>query len=91
MPQRRALPQGETPDEAIERIAPTPASIKVEVSGIGDDVDIEVVESAFRKLVRSLRHAGLAVNGALTGNVPALAGAREQRVLHELAGDADDD
>lgn len=87
-------PEGETAEEALARVAPEPLFYKVELSGSADDVDVADVEKAYRAFVKALRKAGVTVNGALTGNVPAAATVdgprREQRILHELAGDVDD-
>lgn len=83
-------PQGETPVETIERIAPTPASFTLQLTGQGDNVDVDGLRAAFRAFVRAARAAGLLVGGQLTGGAPGHYADGElvpQVVIHELAGD----
>lgn len=91
----RTLPKGESPDEAIERIAPQPIHYAVNITGYGDNGDTEAIRAAFARFVRKLRTAGVTVGGALTGNVagvvdPATNTASERVVLHDLAENVTD-
>lgn len=91
----KTLPKGESPDEAIERIAPQPVHYAVNLTGTGDNGDPELIRAAFARFVRKLRAAGVTVGGALTGNVagvvdPATNTASERVVLHDLAEDVVD-
>lgn len=64
-------PEGETPAEAIERIAPQPARATFGLTASGDKVVGEAVVAVFKEFIRQLRATGLAPAGTLHLVVPA--------------------
>lgn len=88
---KKNLPAGETPDEAIERIAPTPATFTATLIGTSGDADTAGLREWFRSSVLALRAIGFVVSGTLTGNAPARRDAEgnliEAEVIHQIAAD----
>lgn len=64
-------PEGETPEEAIERIAPQPARAVFTLTASGDKVDGAGVVAVFKEFIRQLRATGLAPSGTLHFVIPA--------------------
>lgn len=88
----RDLPKGETPDEARERVAPTPTTFSLSLSGSGDHGSKSDLEEAFRTFVLAARTAGFDVSGTLSGSVNARRSADDTTlipadVIHINAGD----
>jgi hypothetical protein len=84
--------KNETPAEAVERIAPTPGTFSLSVSGHGEQVDTELLRAGYEKFVRTVRRAGFTVGGFLTGSVPARRVDDElvpAVVIHESVADVD--
>lgn len=74
-------PEGETPAEAIERIAPQPARVTFALNASGDTVDATGVGPAFEAFIRALRATGLNPSGNFHFVIPA------HRIDGELVGE----
>lgn len=67
-------PQGETPAEAIERVAPTPATLSFSGAAAGDNADAAAAREAYKTFILALREAGFAPTGALSGSTAPVRG-----------------